>query len=147
MNKIHFVLASVPDKAELLDTVFGLIEQARGESELRVRADFERELAHPGRYDPAEVILIKRLLQRDLPEALRRSITDELFARYVTQEEAQFAGELYMGVDDIRSMRDAGMWVGSHAYDHYWLDSLDEASRRREIDLSLDVSQAGWRGP
>jgi peptidoglycan/xylan/chitin deacetylase (PgdA/CDA1 family) len=144
VNKIHFVLASVPDKAGLLETVFSLVDEARGEYRLPARREFEQALAHPGRYDPAEVILLKRLLQRDLPEALRDRITDELFARYVTRDEAAFAAELYMGVEDIRDLRGAGMWVGSHSYDHYWLDSLDEAGQRREIDRSLDfLAQVG----
>jgi peptidoglycan/xylan/chitin deacetylase (PgdA/CDA1 family) len=41
-----------------------------------------------------------------------------------------------MGVDDLREMTRAGMYVGSHGFDHYWLDSLDEACQRREIELS-----------
>jgi peptidoglycan/xylan/chitin deacetylase (PgdA/CDA1 family) len=138
VNKIHFILASEPDKQRILGSVFRMVDQARGEFDLRSRLEYERDLAHPGRFDPAEVILIKRLLQRDLPEPLRNRITDELFREYVSDDEAAFSRRLYMSVDDLRALRSAGMWIGSHAHDHYWLDSLDLAAQEREVDLSLE---------
>ncbi len=138
VNKIHFILAVEPDKTRILASLFALVDEARGEFPLLDRDEYVRRLAHPGRYDTAEVILVKRLLQRDLPEALRKRITAELFRQYVTDDEAAFSKELYMGIGDLRAMRDAGMWIGSHGYDHYWLDSLDERSQEREIDLSLE---------
>ena len=63
-----------------------------------------------------------------------------------------------MGVDELRAMREAGMHIGSHGFDHYWLDALDEdepgardrsfagvsrnaGERRRQLDDRLPV----WR--
>ena len=138
VNKIHFILAAAPDKTRVLTSLFTLIDEARREFPLRDRDDYCRQLAHPDRFDTAEVILIKRLLQRDLPEVLRKRITDELFRQYVTQDEGAFSQELYMDISDLRAMQEAGMWIGSHGYDHYWLDSLDEMRQEREIDLSLE---------
>jgi peptidoglycan/xylan/chitin deacetylase (PgdA/CDA1 family) len=142
VNKIHFILAAEPDKTRILDSLFAMVAEARGEFDLQASEDYERKLAHAGRFDPAEVILIKRLLQRELPEVLRRRITDSLFREYVTEDEAAFSQELYMGVSDLRAMRDAGMWIGSHGYDHYWLDSLDEQAQEREVDRSLTFLQS-----
>lgn len=137
VNKIHFILAAVPDKARILNSLFSLLDEARREFTLRDREDYYMRLAHPNRYDPAEVILIKRLLQRELPEVLRKRITDELFRQYVTHDEPAFSRELYMSVSELRTMREAGMSIGSHGYDHYWLDTLDQQSQEREIDRSL----------
>jgi peptidoglycan/xylan/chitin deacetylase (PgdA/CDA1 family) len=137
VNKIHFVLAAEPDKARIVASLFAMMDAARGEFELRSREDYERELAHPGRFDTAEVILIKRLLQRNLPEALRGRITDALFREYVSDDEAAFSRELYMSVDDLRDMRAQGMWVGSHGHDHYWMDSLDAAAQESEVASSM----------
>ncbi len=58
--------------------------------------------------------------------------------RYVTDDEAAFSGELYMGLDELGLMVEAGMHMGSHGFDHYWLDALDEPGQRNEIDRSLD---------
>jgi peptidoglycan/xylan/chitin deacetylase (PgdA/CDA1 family) len=137
VNKIHFILAVVPDKTRIVSSLFALLDEARGEYPLRDREDYCRQLAHPGRFDTAEVILIKRLLQRELPEVVRKRITGELFKQYVTEDEAAFSEELYLGISELRAMREAGMWIGSHGYDHYWLDTLDKQSQEREIDLSL----------
>jgi peptidoglycan/xylan/chitin deacetylase (PgdA/CDA1 family) len=142
VNKIHFVLAAEPDKARILGSIFTMIDAARDEFDLHSREDYQRELAHPGRYDPAEVILIKRLLQRDLPEALRRHITGALFREYVTDDEPAFSRELYMNPADLRDMRARGMWIGSHGYDHYWLDSLDDEAQEQEVRSSLDFLRA-----
>ena len=142
VNKIHFILAAVPDKARILNSLFSLLDEARGEFTLRDRKDYYVRLAHPNRYDPAEVILIKRLLQRELPEVLRKRITDVLFKEFVTRDERAFSRELYMDIGELRTMREAGMHIGSHGYDHYWLDTLDEQSQEREIDLSLQFLEA-----
>ena len=60
VNKIHFVLAVVPDKTRILTSLFALVDEARGDFPLRDRDEYYEELAHPGRFDTAEVILIKR---------------------------------------------------------------------------------------
>ena len=137
VNKIHFILAAEPDKVRIRNSLFCLIDEARGDFTLLDRDEYYLKLAHPNRFDPAEVILIKRLLQRELPEILRKRITDALFKQYVTEDERAFSRELYMGIGELRAMREAGMYIGSHGFDHYWLDTLDEGSQEREIDLSL----------
>lgn len=142
VNKIHFILAAVPDKARILTSLFALLDETRVEFPLRDRDDYYEQFALPNRFDTAEVILIKRLLQRELPEVLRKRITDELFKQYVTENERTFSQELYMGITELRTMREAGMYIGSHGYDHYWLDTLDEQCQEREIDLSLRFLEA-----
>lgn len=137
VNKIHFILAAEPDKSRILNTLFSLLDQARDEFTLPDRSDYYQRLAHPTRFDTAEVILIKRLLQRELPEILRKRITDALFMQYVTNDERSFSQDLYMSISELRAMREAGMSIGSHGYDHYWLDTLDEQEQEREIELSL----------
>jgi peptidoglycan/xylan/chitin deacetylase (PgdA/CDA1 family) len=86
-------------------------------------------------------MLIKRLLQRELPVALRKRISDELFREYVTQDESGFSRELYMSISELRAMCAAGMYIGSHGYEHYWFDTLDKKNQEREIDLSLRFLQ------
>ena len=82
-------------------------------------------------------MFIKRMLQREIPEELRKSLVDELFRKYVTEDESAFSEELYMSLDQIAWLQSNGMYIGSHGYDHYWLDSLPPDKQRREIDLSL----------
>jgi len=138
VNKIHFILASVADKSVLVEAVFRLMDENRAEFAIQDRQAYWSKLASASRYDTAEVIFIKRMLQRELPETLRGIIVDRLFRDYVTADEAAFSRELYMDLTKIRHMREAGMLVGSHGYRHYWLDHLAPAAQREEIERSVD---------
>ena len=54
--------------------------------------EYFKELAVANRFDPAEVIFVKRLLQVTLPEALRKRMADILFEKIVGIEESALAG-------------------------------------------------------
>jgi len=138
VNKIHHVLSAAADRVgELIAGIFASIDAARGEFDLQPNDAYWQEIAHPNRFDPAEIIFVKRMLQRDLPESLRARITDALFRRYVTADPLGFADELYMSRDELRQMVQAGMTIASHGYDHYWLATLPAEQQRREIQRSL----------
>ncbi len=138
VNKIHFILASVEEKSKITDAMFSMMNEARGEYELEPNEVFFRRLAQPNRFDTGEVIFIKRALQRDLPKAVRKIIVDKLFRKYVTADEASFAMELYVSVDQLKCMERNGMFIGSHGFDHVWLDTLEAKEQEKEVDKSLD---------
>jgi len=150
VNKIHFVLASVPDKRLLVEQIRRMIDEHGPSYGARRSGDYWRELAAPSRFDAKEVVFIKRALQRQLPEQLRRTILQRLFREHVTTDEASFARDLYMTEDQLVCMRESGMYIGSHGYGHDWLDSLSPAEQEQEIELSLRFLQrigarhAGW---
>lgn len=150
VNKIHFILASAKDMSVLLRDVYHLLDEYCVEYALEDNDYYWKKLAQANRFDPVEVIFVKRLLQVELPEAARRKITDALFRKYVTEDEAAFSRELYMNKDQLRCMLRHGMCIGSHGYDHYWLDSLSPERQAEEIDLSMDflrkigVDMDGW---
>lgn len=137
VNKIHFILACVSNKNDLVDSIYQSVDQHRTAYELEPIGVYWERSAVANRRDPAEVVFVKRMLQRELPEALRRILTDALFKKYVSDDERAFAQELYMSVDQIADLQLNGMYVGSHGFDHYWLNSLTEEQQRREIDQSL----------
>lgn len=141
VNKIHFVLAAVPDAAGLLDQVFSSLAEFRSEHALQTREAYLLTVTGEHRYDIPEVTLLKRLLQRELPEPVRTEIVRRLFAKYVTTDEAAFACELYMSVDQIACLRRHGMHIGSHGYTHAWLNRLSPEAQAIEIDRSLAFLQ------
>ena len=91
------------------------------------------------RWDSKETIYVKRCLQTALPEKLRNIISSHLFKAFVTDSEEKFAYELYMNRDQIRCMKNAGMYIGLHGYDHYWLGNLEEKYMEKDIDRSLEA--------
>ena len=138
VNKIHFILASVENKEKIVEYIMTCLDRFRPEHGLEPNDLYWKKIGKPNRFDTAEVIFIKRMLQRELPEPIRKIITDGLFEKYVTADEVAFSKEIYMSIDQVSCMYRHGMYFGSHGYDHYWLDTLSEAEQTREIDMSLD---------
>jgi peptidoglycan/xylan/chitin deacetylase (PgdA/CDA1 family) len=137
VNKIHFILASVPDKQVIVDYIFRMLDEYGSHFQTEAADYYWTKLAVAGRYDPKEIMFIKGILQRELPEELRQIIINRLFQQYVSSDEVSFARELYMSVDQIVCMRESGMFIGSHGYGHYWLNSLDPSKQQDEVELGL----------
>lgn len=138
VNKIHFLLASVSNIHGLLHDLYICLDKYRSEYSLENNDYYFSKLAKANRFDPKEVIFIKRLLQVELEEKLRNLIVNELFKKYVTNDEQAFSRELYMNIDQLKCMARNGMYIGSHGYDHYWLNTLSPEKQEKEIDLSLE---------
>ncbi len=139
VNKIHFALAAGGDAGALAAHCLARIADWREEYGLAAPAEYQATLARASRFDDAPTVFVKRLLQRGLPAPARARLTDELFHRFVTDDEAAFAEELYLGLDQVRAMRRAGMWFGAHGDSHRWLDDLPAAEQRAELAASRDL--------
>lgn len=137
VNKIHFILASADEK-QLKETLLQKLNLYRGaEYSYPSNEELLKKYEVANRFDIKETIFIKRILQTVLPEELRNQITSELFAEYVAIPEDQFARELYMNPDQIQLMKDNGMFIGIHGYDHYWLGNLSIEQMHNDIDKAL----------
>lgn len=138
VNKIHHVLASPASPDEIADRLFELMEAWGDPDALRSRAAYRKAVAGDHRFDELEVVLIKRLLQRELPAPLRTRILDHLFETHVDVREEVLAEELYMNTEQVRCLRRHGMYVGSHGDQHAWMDRLDPEEQRTDIDRSVN---------
>lgn len=140
VNKIHFILASTPVEKldKLLNEIKLQLDYYREEYHLESYDYYFNKLAIANRFDPKEVIFVKRLLQVELKEELRKKITDDIFVKVVGIEESAFSRELYMSIDQIKCMVGCGMHIGSHGYDHYWLSSLPKEKQEFEIAKSIE---------
>jgi peptidoglycan/xylan/chitin deacetylase (PgdA/CDA1 family) len=146
VNKIHYVLAAASDKEAVVEHICQMLDEYGAEYAAKRKQYYWTKLAVADRFDSKEIIFIKRILQRELPEKLRRLILDSLFEKYVTADEASFARDLYMSLDQISMMHDSGMYIGSHGYNHCWLDCVDTAEQKREIELAVQfLKQIGMR--
>ena len=141
VNKIQFVLAAAHDVKRLLDRVLATLNDFRSQYELKTEEEYLSTEVEVHRYDPREIILLKRLLQRELPEPVRTEIVRRLFAEYVTSDEASFACELYMSIDQLACLDRHGMHIGSHGFSHLWLDHVSPETQSDEVDRSLDFLQ------
>lgn len=139
VHKLHLVLANCHETADLLHAVFDLLEQYQEEFELEPAEHYYNELAEEGRYDPEEIIFVKRLLQHRLSEVARSKMIDDLFNEYVSVSESTLSSEWYMTADQLRTMVDHGMYVGCHGHGHYWLNTLDRDAVEADIQSSLSL--------
>lgn len=137
VNKIHYILASANEK-ELVKDVIERIDFYRGEEFFYQPTDeLWNEYAKANRFDNAEVVFVKRVLQTVLPEKLRNQISSDLFEKYVGVSEEQLAYELYMNEEQIRMMKRHGMFIGCHGYDHYWLGNVSFEKMKEDINMAL----------
>lgn len=142
VNRIHYILAAVEDPGELASHIDAAVLDTADEFRLPSPLLLREAAAKSSRWDVAEVAYVKRMLQDGLPLQLRRHLIDELFDKYVTNDPASFAEELYLTIDQAREMSETGMHIGSHGESHQRLGLMDEASQRREIVDSLRIFAA-----
>lgn len=138
VNKIHLILASEENKSRIIREIRNELETCRKEYKLESDSFYYQKLAQPTRFDSAEVIFIKRLLQVELDEEIRNIITNKLFEKIVGIDEESLSRQLYMDNDQMKCMLRNGMHIGNHGYDHIWLGSFEEEKQRLEIEKSLE---------
>lgn len=137
VNKLHYIIASA-DINVLVEDVKKEMDYYRGlEYDFPSTEELWNEYAKAFRYDNAETIFAKRMLQTVLPEKLRNIIASNLFEKYVGVTEEQLAYELYMTEDQIRTLKRHGMFIGLHGYDHYWLENLSEKEMKEDVNNAL----------
>lgn len=142
VNKVHFVLASCDDKKALVNDIYGLLNEARKNekfSNLESNEQLYEKYGVANRFDDGDVVFCKRILQTAISEELRNGFSSILFKKYVGLSEEKFARELYMNSDQIHCMKDNGMFIGLHGYDHYWLGNLETDQMKRDVDKALEV--------
>ena len=141
VNKVHFILATVQEGGKienLVEDIKIMIDEYRNEYENIADNDtLYKELAIANRFDDKDTVFCKRVLQNALPESVRNMISSRLFAKYVGVDENVFARELYLDREQIALMKNEGMFIGIHGYDHYWLGKLETEEMKTDIDRAL----------
>lgn len=138
VNKIHLILAAGRNVSDIISAIYGNLDAYRDRFNLESNQHYYQKLAKPNRFDTADVIFIKRLLQVELDKDLRSIITNNLFDEIVGVDQKVISKELYMNAAQLKLMHDSGMHIGSHGYAHYWLKSLPKEQQREEVSKGCD---------
>lgn len=139
VHKLHFVLAVLDDPQVLVDELSELLADYRGPYELKRADEYWLQFGKPAGPDSAAIGFARRMLLHELPAPVREEMCDHFFRKYVTFDEAAFAGELYLSLDQLRMMQRLGMHVGAHGETHGRLDAIGPQEREREIRVSLEL--------
>ena len=137
VHKVHFILANANDKEGLFKNILSYVEDNKEKYSLKSKDFYLEKYLVENEFDDKKTIFIKRMMQSALPEKLRNEICSQLFNKYVSSDEASFSSELYMSIDNLSEMHNAGMHIGSHGYEHYWLSSLTKKQQKIDIEKSI----------
>lgn len=142
VNKIHFTIAAAKDITEVVNEMCDAVEKYQSEFDLSTVEEYRKQWAHPGRYDDAETMFVKRMFQKGLPESVRSSILSDLFSRFVCDDERVFATALYMNYEQVRTLKKCGLHIGSHGVSHRWFTELDDQELQQELDMSMEFLES-----
>jgi len=137
VNKIHLLLATV-EINRLIISVKKMLKHYRQEPNILDFETYYNELAKANRFDAAEVIFLKRLLQHKLPVQIRQEIINSMFDEFIDISESVISEELYLNIDQIKLMHRNGMHIGAHTYNHYWLNKISRQEQEEEISNNID---------
>jgi len=137
VHKVQFIIAVSPDVEKLVKDVLAAVAEHRAAHALPDDETLLRTYRGPSRFDPPEIIFVKRLLQHGLPQQIRQAVIDRLFEQRVSRDEKAFADELYMSVGQLRDMLAAGMDVGGHGYAHDWLEHFPPERQAEDIQRTV----------
>ncbi len=136
VNLIHYILSCVQEIDKLIIDLKELcINYGLTKSQINY---YYKKYAIPNRFDLADTIFFKRMLQHVLPKQIKDKVLLILFEKYVGIKEAELSTKIYMSLDEVKKLVSRGMYVGSHGSMHYWLDKINYQSQKKDILSSLE---------
>ena len=136
VHALHFILAVTKNISDLISEL-NLLCKKQGYSQNDIKKYWDK-YAKSNEFDTKEVIYFKRMLQFVLPSKLRKEIIKNLFKKFLKTSPNEFAKKLYMNKDDLRKLLNHGMYIGSHSYNHDWLNELSYEEQEIDIAKSLE---------
>lgn len=142
VNKIHFILASLPETADLVQILLRAVREL--EKDHSVESDLRRYWQNfnvVDDYDRKEVTFFKHVLQNYLEDSLRAEIVNHLFSMFVDEDASDFSSKLYLDVEKLTEMKNSGMVIGGHGAKHVWLGKVPNLEQEKEITATREFLQ------
>jgi peptidoglycan/xylan/chitin deacetylase (PgdA/CDA1 family) len=136
VHALHFILACSYDTYCLIDDIDKSYLENIG-TQLSLD-NLKKTWLTSSRYETAEIMYIKNMLQHALPKTFRSEIVSKLFKKYVGKSKSDFSDELYISMSDAKKLVEVGMYVGNHGQKHVWLDKESKSNQMIEINSSLN---------
>ena len=136
VNKIHLLLKLSKNKQILLEKIKFLI-MSNNIKLFKKLNNIINKIKTKNFYDDSIDIIIKRLLQRDLPLKLREKICNKLFKELNIKKNT--IKKMYMTDAQLKNLKQNGHEIGVHTLSHFWLSSLTKTEQMREIKICLEI--------
>ncbi len=129
VNKIQFILSEAKDKNILFDDIKKILLK---EYKININQFLKKKIIK-NRFDKKNILILKRLLQHQLPKKIRNELINILFRKYVTTNTADFKKNLYLNKNHVNEMINFGMNFGSHSESHEWMEFLTDKEQKDEV--------------
>ena len=126
VHKIQFILAYTFNKPHLSSEIYHYSRQ-------HALDEISDNLVSNHRYDDFDTRKIKWILQRGFTFEHRAKLVDLLFSKYVTNDEEDFASDIYMSLEEVVELKNTGMDIGLHSHMHFHLTDLSDDFLHDEI--------------
>ncbi len=140
VNKIHFILNFFQNRDELFKKIKNYLsikfKYEIDKNKLKKIFSTNKLNKKIPEYDDKATIIIKKLLQKILPENIRDKTCDYLLFEYLKYNESFLCKETYMNIKQLKELSSEGMHIGSHGSDHQNWSQYDLNYQKKQINLS-----------
>lgn len=132
VHRVHFLVGKYG-----IEMIFRMLAEVL-DDEMIKRESVDAYESDTYRYQDTEskLLYIKRVLNFYLEAETRDFVLDTLMSRVGIDETALF-NSYYLSLDEIRTLSDAGMEIGSHGVSHTPFSNLSIARQEEEIEESV----------
>ena len=88
-------------------------------------------------WNDSETEFIKKLFQKLIPTDIRKKYLAKVFNQIVKRSESSWVDEFYLSPDDVQTLVECGMEIGSHGHSHEWLAEMTKDGQRDELTKSF----------
>lgn len=136
LNKIQLLIKLTKNKKNILEKIFLFTKKEN----LKIFNNLKKiikKIKTKGFYDDNTDIIIKRLLQSELPKELREKICNKLFKKLNVNKHV--LNNMYMNDDHLLKLKSDGHEIGLHTLNHFWLSKLSKKEQFTELTKGLKL--------
>jgi len=138
VNKIHILLSSRATPREIVKIAEQYYSDTGLEETLNITFnDLFDKYAVVNLWNDRETEFIKKLFQKIIPTDIRKKYLAHVFNQVIERSESSWVDEFYMTPDDIQTLIDNGMEIGSHGHSHEWLAEMTVERQHDELTKSF----------
>ena len=138
VNKIHILLSSRVAPKEIVKLAEEYFLDASLEETLDITFnDLFVKYGVANLWNDRETEFIKKLFQKIIPTNIRKKYLAHVFSQVIERSESSWVDEFYMTPDDVQTLIDNGMEIGSHGHSHEWLAEMTVERQHDELTKSF----------
>jgi peptidoglycan/xylan/chitin deacetylase (PgdA/CDA1 family) len=138
VNKIHILLSGRSNPQEIVKIARQYFSDAGLEEILNTTFDdLFVEYGAANLWNDRETEFIKKLFQKIIPADIRKKYLDHVFGQVIERSESSWVDEFYLTPDDVQTLAENGMEIGSHGHSHEWLAEMTLEGQRNELTNSF----------